>query len=347
MKKRGVIALFLSLIFWSVAQAGVSFIDGFSTQGDISGFGNKDEDLVRAVGPAGNAERVRELLQAGANPNATDSSGNTALGMAIKNGNQNAVQLLLSAKADPNKADTHQQTPLMLAATAGQSAIIKTLLEYQANPYVKDGIGRTALDHAVVRGDPSSIEILKNPAGIINRSDGRGNSALMDLCGKTHGINNNYEAGLHIAEVKKLIELNADVNEKGPDGMTVLMKAVWADVKWVGSRIVIALLEAGANPRATMDGGMTALHWAVLSGIPHKAEVLLEKGADVNARLSDGSTPLMLAAEQGKVEAVQILLKAKAEVNAEDVVRQSAMRRAAKTNQTETMRLLREAHAYE
>src|SRR4051812_37266986 len=60
------------------------------------------------------------------------------------------------------------------------------------------------------------------------------------------------------------------------------------------AEMVGALLDAGADPRAASEAGVTALLWGAWDA--NKVRLLLERGADPNARSALGNTPLMVAA---------------------------------------------------
>ena len=104
--------------------------------------------LALAVG-WGDAGRVRELLAAGADPDAPNDASQTPLTVAIRFDQPAILPLLLGAGADPNtpEADT-QMTPLHVAADVGQAGAVRLLLEAGADPDAVDDIGRTAADVA-------------------------------------------------------------------------------------------------------------------------------------------------------------------------------------------------------
>jgi ankyrin repeat protein len=106
--------------------------------------------LVEAIqaslrGPADKA-RLTQLLGQGADPNAVDKSGRTALSLAIRNDDLPALELLLAHGADPNKRDREMQwTPLMTAAYQAARdpkslPLVELLLAKGADPNAaKDG----------------------------------------------------------------------------------------------------------------------------------------------------------------------------------------------------------------
>jgi ankyrin repeat protein len=71
------------------------------------------------------------------------------------------------------------------------------------------------------------------------------------------------------------------------------------------------LLDAGADPNSTAEGGFTALHSAAQNGDLAMARLLLERGADWNIEVR-GKRPVDLAEEAGASEVVEVLWQAEA-----------------------------------
>jgi FOG: Ankyrin repeat len=68
------------------------------------------------------------------------------------------------------------------------------------------------------------------------------------------------------------------------------------------------LLESGANPNATNNGGHTPLHAAAYEGRLNVASLLLERGADPCITNNDGDIPLVTARKR-RAEEVYVLLE--------------------------------------
>jgi len=99
---------------------------------------------------SGNAEMVEALLAAGAEVDAKDELGWTALMKACHNADQNRgfpdiVARLIAAGADPNARITYGIRPLMLAAGYGEAAVCEALLSGGADVLARNDGGLTAL----------------------------------------------------------------------------------------------------------------------------------------------------------------------------------------------------------
>ena len=80
----------------------------------------------------GSANKVRLLLDAGAEINARDDAGMTALMKASRDGHFDVVKVLLERKADINAKNSHGVTALYWASKKGHTQIIKLLKTHGA-----------------------------------------------------------------------------------------------------------------------------------------------------------------------------------------------------------------------
>ena len=72
---------------------------------------------------------MRELLDAGIDPNVCSSTSGTPLAAAAGAGHRAIVALLLTAGADPNIASDSGYTPLIAAVRRGDEDVVVDLLE--------------------------------------------------------------------------------------------------------------------------------------------------------------------------------------------------------------------------
>jgi serine/threonine-protein phosphatase 6 regulatory ankyrin repeat subunit B len=164
-----------------------------------------DIALIKAA-ENGEVDRVRALLESGANPNLVTKDGCTALMLASRWGHRDCVELLLShrdnfgASADPrfrcdvNVADEDGWTALMWASRQGHRDCVELLLSapnnfgasadprFRCDVNVADEYGWTALMHASFKGHRDCVELLlshRDNSADPNLANNNGKTALM------------------------------------------------------------------------------------------------------------------------------------------------------------------------
>jgi hypothetical protein len=115
-----------------------------------------------------------------------------------------------------------------------------------------------------------------------------------------------------VAEVRKVVALGVNVDERDADGDTALH---WAAGNGHVEVLQVLVVELGADKEAKTANGQTALHWAVVNGHMEVMRVLVELGADKDAKDVDGCTPLHDAAFNGHVEAIKALEQLGAQID--------------------------------
>ena len=242
----------------------------------------------------GDSDRVDILLAAGANPNAVDKKGSTALMYAAGKGHAEIAKSLLDAEANPNVVDDDGWTALIVATFEGHYEFVKILLDGEANPNVAGKDDWTALIQAAINGNTEISKIMLSAGANPNAADNEGRTALMGAAFEGH------------AEVAKiLLDGGANPNAAKDGGFTALIFSTEEG----HSEVAKVLLDGGANPNAVLSSGETALIYASNKGHAEVAKVLLDGGANPNVARDSGETALMMAAHFGHAEVAKVLLE--------------------------------------
>ena len=228
------------------------------------------------------------LIRSGANVNARNDLGATPLWAACQNGSESMVGRLLTAGANPNAALLLGETPVMVAARSGSPAVVELLAAKGANVNARAARGQTALMWAVAQKHPEVVKVLiANGADIHARSD----SWTEVMAVPPHGYLEYNRAIPHGDDTALMFAARVDDLASAK-----LLVAAGANVNdedaWGVSAVVLAahsgftdvvefLLEKGANANSDR-AGFTALHEAVMRRDENLVKVLLDHGADAN-----------------------------------------------------------------
>ena len=106
-------------------------------------------------------EEIKELLKKGADVNASDKYGDTALMVAATLGKLDIVKCLVELGADLEAQDKNGRTALMKAARDGYLEVVEYLVQNGADLEAKDKYGRTALNTAKYHGRDDCVEFLE------------------------------------------------------------------------------------------------------------------------------------------------------------------------------------------
>jgi ankyrin repeat protein len=270
-------------------------------------------------------EKLRLLIKNGAQVNAKDPGGRTALWQAVGSGNKEAVRLLLENGAQVNEKDRDGRTALWYANVEAT----RLLLENGAQVNEKDRDGRTVLLYTArfEQATTDSLEklrlLIKNGSQV-NAKDHDGRTAL-------------HYANAHTARL--LLENGAQVNEKDRDGRTALLYTASFEQATTDSLEKLRLLiKNGSQVDAKDNNGCTAFYCVSIYGSVEAMRLLLENGAQVNAKDNCGFTALWNA----NVEKTRLLLQNGAQVNEKDSNGRTAFWNAVGRRDEEKAKLLLE-----
>jgi ankyrin repeat protein len=161
-------------------------------------FGRRSTTLIQAA-KKGRADVVRAALNCGADPNAVNSRGQTALQQLGWGGSDLEIaEYLVMMGADVNFTQKNTLSPLMLAVNSGNEPLVYFYLENGAEINTRSGAGlETPLMSGCQSGHESIVRILLDSGADPDLQDAAGRTALMTaaLTGKTHIVDILTETG--------------------------------------------------------------------------------------------------------------------------------------------------------
>ncbi len=301
----------------------------------------------------GDVERVVELLRSGADVNAAQGDGMTALHWAAYNGAGDLASTLLYAGANPEAATRiGSYTPLHLAARGGFADVVGTLLEGGADPEAQTSSGGARAVHlAAASGRTEALRVLlEHGADMDVREESWGQTPLVFAAsaGRTDAV-------------RLLLEHGADPSLTTYVNDVPAMEAVDRTAGEIRDQVLASFREQAGNPpnwrpdpsqvqaavRAAQEiqqsqtisadaperpqdpeafegftalvgtqGGLTALLHAVREGHRETALALVDGGADIDQQSAgDGTAPLLMATINGHFDLALDLLDRGADPN--------------------------------
>jgi ankyrin repeat protein len=291
----------------------------------------------------GDRAAVQTLLRQGADVNAAQADGMTALHWTALNGDLQSTNLLLVAHAKTGALTRlGAYTPLHLACSRGRGAVVARLLEAGSDPNALTGTGVQPIHLAAQAGDADAVRALLGRGARVNaRDETHGRTPLVFAV-----------AAQRLDAMKVLLDLGADVTQTTRVIDYTQRSATDNAARQARDRAIAAATgraasgraQAGAvdpndpdiqqgagragrgaggtGPRAPSDieqigrqGGFTALHYAVRDGFAEGALLLLEAGADLNRGSADRSSPMLVAIINGQYDLAMTLLSRGANPN--------------------------------
>jgi len=254
---------------------------------------------------------IRTLLQTGADVNAAQVDGTTALHWATYNDDAETVALLVKAGANVNAMNRYGVPPLAEACTNGNAAIVKLLLDAGADANATMKGGETVLMLAARAGNVEAIKALLARDATTKTRERMGQTALMWAAAEGH-----------TDVVRELMKAGADMNAKLDSGFTPFFFAVREGHLDTVRAFLAAGIDVnammqpaektpgtpgvgGGRPAAARAAGENALLLAVENGHFELAIALIDAGADPND-VRTGFTPLHMMAGVRKPDSSDI-----------------------------------------
>ncbi|CAH0550681.1 unnamed protein product [Brassicogethes aeneus] len=240
--------------------------------------GDKRQPLLWAAS-AGSARALLSLIRAGANVEACDKDGLTALHCAASRGHTDCIDTLLTlCGASPDVIDSNGCTALHYAVTLGHADATALLLAHGADPNRQDRKGRSPAHCGCAKGQFETVKLIGSHGANLWLRNARGDLPLHEAAGSGRR-----------ELVKWLLDMRpSQVNARNNDGRCPIHMAALND----NSDMCKILLDAGAqiNPilRTSKNVFMTPLDCALQRGFRSTAKFLQLHGGVPASRIGDG-----------------------------------------------------------
>ena len=282
------------------------------------------------------AAGVRALLQQGADVNAAQGDGMTALHWAARNADVELAKMLIYAGAHIESVTRNgNYTPLHLASRTGNAAVIKALLDAGANPNAATTSGgATPLHFAAAQGDRAAIEALLLKKATVDSKEAFGETPLMWAAAydRVSAVELLVAKGADIAATSKVEniperERTDRADQQARNRRVAALKAAEQPARGAGAAGAGAA-EAGRGGRqgapatpATPAGGEAGRGANRGGGAGAAAGAPADSSAGRSMSYAElvgnkgGLTPLLFAVRQGNTQSALALLKLGAKVN--------------------------------
>jgi ankyrin repeat protein len=262
------------------------------------GAGAGEPPLVSAL-KRGQVEVAHTLVKRGADVNASEMDGTTALHWAVRSGDVETTALLIRHGANVTAPNRYGATPLWLAAGSGNTALVDMLLAAGADAKATIGDGETVLMAAARTNAGQAIRsLIKHGADPNATERWYGQTALMWAAAE-----NRPEAARALIEGGARLNVRSTVLENVPNALRDMTLSTFA---W---------------------GGFTPMLFAARQGSFEAADVLIEAGADTSVKEPEfGITPLLIAITNGHFDVAALLVeKGKADLALTDETGRAAL----------------------
>ncbi|RWS27838.1 ion channel nompc-like protein [Leptotrombidium deliense] len=297
------------------------------------------------------------LIKSGADIDATQENGETALHYTGRFGVLDTFIVLLSEGANPSLCNKKGENVLHVVVKECHFQVAQQLILHVINSSGKDTatklinqkneLGESSLHYAASidphkthypNEDRDLMRLLLQNDGDVSLGTNESNETVIHYCSKSGNTNVLNEIIGNLPQ----IDAQSACNQPAKSGWSPLLYACY----YGHPDVIKVLLTQNARVDVFDERGRAGLHLAAELGHEDVCDILLENNAFVNVRNKGGSTPLHLAAKQGFNSMIKnLVLKHGALLDAMTLNKQTPLHLAAENGQLEVCKTLLQMRA--
>lgn len=287
-------------------------------------------ELATAVA-VGDLSGVDALLHRGADPDQSDSSGQTPLCYAVLSGRFELVERMLATTADPDKPGRNGMTPLMNAVELSREDLVILLLSAGAEPNRISDISIPASGSEKKPASPLSLAVNRGEVALARRLFHAGaDPGRLTSHGAVDPLN------LPVVDVALDARIWQDMGDirdsaDSPDWDSTALDDPWRlhraaeNNDWNAGR---EALDSGSDVNIADERGVTPLMIASWHGYASMVSLFQQRGADPGATDNQGRSALSYAAAAGNIGIIDRLLSAPGAIDRARTLRLDSLRQS-------------------
>jgi|GEM_PF-3209315 len=231
----------------------VGRLQEYDQTGDL--WDKQSQSVFFEAARAQDRETLETAILAGAELNAQNSNGVTALIEAVRYDRRDSMETLMQAGANLEAVDAHGNTAFIIAAKYGKVDAMQVLMRAGAGIEAKDSEGDTALIWAARRGLVQVVDILVRAGVNVEAKNYREAHALLCAMDKEHGnvIDILVRAGARITSANRVFSQNMHQKYDTAVKRAINLERIFLAVAWHRANRESYFRESGTPLFYTID----------------------------------------------------------------------------------------------
>ena len=307
----------------------------------LTGAAPPADDALLEAARRGDAEAVRTLLEGGADVNAAQGDGMTALHIAAEAGNVEIARLLIEAHADVHAGSRiGGYTALHLAGGGAHASVVRVLLRAGADPAAVTSTGGVTPLHLAAKAldDAETVRVLLAGGAPVDAREGSsGQTPLMFAAsyGRVPAIRELLGGGAdpgittEVIDVLERVYVDQEAQNQLRNAIAWIRESADATDRPLTreeEQRAIAAQREFLEDEEWVDGILYGFHpdwlattrpwWATQNGVDRSPDIVIARPQrETLVGKTGGMTALLHAAREGRAETVEALLDGGAEID--------------------------------